>query len=192
MLYRLHWRLRARTRPFDLWQGLALVEKSQRWPRAQLDEMRDRKLVALVKRMYEASPHYRVLMDERQVRPADIRGAQDLAKLPVITKAILRDHAAALRTRGLSDDKVEVGVTGGTTGAPMRVVRDYEGTTWMRACYWRGFGWGGLTLGTPWVQLFGGSLGQGGGRRFNRVKNWFSGKVFLPAFELAEANVVGT
>jgi phenylacetate-CoA ligase len=189
-LYRLHWRLRARTRPFDLWQGLALVEKSQYWRRAELDEMRDRKLVALVQRMYEQSPHYRVMMDERGVRPADIRGAQDLGKLPVLTKAILRDHAAGLRARGYGDDQLEVGVTGGTTGAPMRVVRDYEGTTWMRSCYWRGFGWGGLTLGMPWVQLFGGSLGQGGARRFNRVKNWFSGKVFLPAFELSEQNVV--
>jgi phenylacetate-CoA ligase len=59
----------------------------------------------------------------------------------------------------------------------------------MRASYWRGYGWGGLRLGMPWVQLFGGSLGQGGGRPMARLKNWFAGKVFLPAFELAEGNV---
>jgi len=187
-LYRLHWRLRSRVRGFDLWEGLALVEESERWPRARLEEMRDRKLVDLVGHMYDGSPHYRALMDERGLRPADIRGAGDLPKLPVMTKAILREHAAALRTRDLPDAQIELGVTGGTTGVPMRVVRDLEGTTWMRACYWRGFGWGGLRLGMPWVQLFGGSLGQGA-RRFNRLKNWFAGKVFLPAFELGEANV---
>jgi hypothetical protein len=39
-------------------------------------------------------------------------------------------------------------------------------------------------LDRPWVQLFGGSMGYGG-RRLNRLKNLFAGKVFLSAFELA-------
>jgi len=188
-LYGLHWQARARFRKFDLWEGLALLKESQRWPRARLEEMRDGKLRALVARMYDASPHYRRMMDDKGVRPSDVRGVADIGKLPIMTKAIIHEHAAALRTADVGDDQLEVGITGGTTGVPMRVVRDYEGTTWMRAAYWRGFGWGGLELGTPWVQLFGGQLGQGNGRPMNRLKNWFAGKVFLPAFELGEANV---
>ena len=39
------------------------------------------------------------------------------------------------------------------------------------------------------MQLFGGSLGVGAARRFNRVKNWVAGKTFLPAFELGPDNV---
>ncbi len=57
-----------------------------------------------------------------------------------------------------------IGISGGsrsTTGQPMFVPRDLAGTPWMRGSYWRGFGWGGLRLGEPWVQLFGGSLGRG-------------------------------
>ena len=188
-LYRLHWQARARVAKFDLLDGLTLLEESQYWSRARLDEMRDRKLSTLVARMYQQSPAYRRMMDERAVRPADVQGVADIGKLPVMTKALLREHAQALRARDTLNDKVELGVTGGTTGAPMRVVRDYPGTTWMRASYWRGFGWGGLKLGMPWVQLFGGSLGRPGARRLNRLKNWFAGKVFLPAFELGAANV---
>jgi phenylacetate-CoA ligase len=187
-LYRLHWQVRSRVREFDLWQGLSLLRETERWPRARIDQLRDEKLRALVARMYRVSPHYRAMMDERGVRPADVTGLSDIGKLPVMTKAILREHAAALQATDLTDDKLEKGVTGGTTGVPMRVVRDYAGTTWMRASYWRGFGWGGLTLGQPWVQLFGGSLGHGA-RPLNRLKNWFSGKLFLPAFELDEHNV---
>ncbi|HVR62946.1 MAG TPA: hypothetical protein VMU50_13675 [Polyangia bacterium] len=188
-LYRLHWQARSRVARFDLAEGLALLEESQYWPRARIDEMRDRKLRALVARMYEQSPAYRRMMDESAVRPADVQGVADISKLPVMTKAVIREHAEALRARDTLADKVEVGVTGGTTGAPMRVVRDYPGTTWMRACYWRGFGWGGLKLGMPWAQLFGGSLGHARARRFHRIKNWFAGKVFLAAFELGAANV---
>jgi phenylacetate-CoA ligase len=187
-LYRLHWRLRAAGKELDLWHTLALLEESQRWPRPRLDDLRDRKLRALVVRLHAQSPGYRRLMDERGVAPADIGGLADLGKLPIMTKQILREQADALRATDVPAERLEVGTTGGTTGVPMKVVRDYGGTPWMRASYWRGFGWGGLRLGEPWVQLFGGSLG-GPGRKHNKLKNWFSGKLFLPAFELDGDNV---
>lgn len=188
-LYRLHWQVRSRVAPFDLHGMLALLEETQCWTRDRLEALRDEKLRALVARMYELSPHYRRMMDDLGVRPHDIRGAEDLGKLPIMEKSILRQHLEALRVRDMSDDRVETGVTGGTTGAPVRVVRDYAGTTWMRASYWRGLGWGGLRLGTPWAQLFGGSLGQQRTRPLDALKNWFAGKVFLPAFELGSGNV---
>jgi len=187
-LYRLHWQVRSRLEKFGIWDGLALLRESERWPRAQVDEMRDRKLRQLVERFYDVSPRYRRMMDEQGVKPADVRGVADIGRLPVMTKDVLRAHDADLRARDIPADRTETGLTGGTTGVPMKVPRDLEGTTWMRGCYWRGFGWGGLTLGQPWVQLFGGSLGRGG-RRLNRLKNWFAGKLFLPAFELSENNV---
>ncbi len=188
-LYRLHWQVRSRVAPFDLHGTLALLEESQCWSRGRLDDLRNEKLRALVAHMHDLSPHYRRMMDDLGVRPGDIRGTEDLGKLPVMTKETLRQHGAVLRARDIPDDRVETGITGGTTGAPMRVVRDYAGTTWMRASYWRGLGWGGLRLGTPWAQLFGGSLGRQRTRPLDPVKNWFAGKVFLPAFELGAANV---
>lgn len=187
-VYRLHWQLRSRLTKFDLLDSLALMAESERWPAHKMQELRDRKLRDLVARMWEVSPYYRQLMTEKGVRPADIRGIADLPKLPIMDKATLREQAQGLRARDIPDRDVEWGVTGGTTGLPMRVPRDLAGTPWMRGCYWRGFGWGGLKLGMPWVQLFGGSLGQGS-RKYNRIKNWFAGKVFLPAFELSGENV---
>ena len=115
-----------------------------------------------------------------------VQGLADLPKLPVLTREILRQHFDALRVRG--DVAVETGATGGTTGNPIKVVRDRTGSVWQRGCYWRGFGWGGLHLGEPFVQLFGGTLGVAPTRRLNRAKSWFSGKHFLPAFELAPQN----
>jgi phenylacetate-CoA ligase len=187
-LYRLHWRMRSARPQLDLWEALRLLNESERWPRPRIDELRDKKLRELVAAMHARSPHYRKLMDERGVAPADVRGVADIVKLPIMTKAILRESAAALRVPGFADGALEMGITGGTTGQPMRVPRDLAGTPWMRASYWRGFGWGGLRLGEPWVQLFGGSLGHGA-RPYNKLKNWFAGKVFLPAFELGEGNI---
>src|SRR5262249_34876645 len=99
----------------------------------------------------------------------------------------LRERAAELRCRG--DVPVEWATTGGTTGEPITVTRDLAGTVWQRACYWRGFGWGGLRIGEPFVQLFGGTLGVSEDRPLESVKRWSSGRTFLPAFEMSPANV---
>jgi phenylacetate-CoA ligase len=185
-LYRLHWEARSRAEGFGLTHALRFLEESERWERPRLDALRDEKLARLVEHAWAASPGYRAMMEERGVRPADVRGLSDLPKLPVLTKDALRTHAAALRFRDAR--RVEVGTTGGTTGNPMKVLRDAKGSVWQRGCYWRGFGWGGLRLGDPFVQLFGGTLGVTSARRLDRAKSWFSGKHFLPAFELAPHN----
>jgi phenylacetate-CoA ligase len=188
-LYSLHWELRSRLERFGLTDGLRFLVESERWPPERLRELRDTKLRTLVAHAYAHIPYYRVMMDQARVTPADVRGLDDLGRLPVMTKDILKTRGAELRAADIPADALEIGSTGGTTGAPMKYARDKANTVWQRACYWRGFSWGGLTLGTSYVQLFGGSLGQGGARKYNRLKNWFSGKVFLPAFELSEHNV---
>ena len=187
-LYRLHWEARSRTAGFGLTSALRFLGESERWERSRLDELRDRKLVGVVHRAYEQSPYYRKMMDEHGVRPDEVRGLADLPRLPILTKETLREHAAALRMRG--DFPVETGATGGTTGIPIQIVRDRAGSVWQRGCYWRGFGWGGLRLGEPFVQLFGGTLGVLQKRRLDRVKSFFSGKYFLPAFELGPENAL--
>jgi phenylacetate-CoA ligase len=188
-IYRLHWRIRSRFEGFGLTGALTLLADSERWPEERMRDLRDRKLRALVAHAWTAIPHYRLMMEEAGVRPDDVQGVHEIGRLPVMTKDILRQNAAELRARDIADTDLEIGSTGGTTGAPVKYARDRRGTVWQRGCYWRGFGWGGLTLGTRFVQLFGGSLGQSGGRRLNRSKNWFSGKLFLPAFELSPDNV---
>lgn len=186
-LYRLHWEARSRSGGgTGLSQALRLLAESERWERRRLEELRDEKLVRLVARAHAESPHYRRMMDERGVRPADVRGAADLPKLPILTKDTLRERFDELRFRPFVP--VETTTTGGTTGNPIKVVRDVAGSVWQRACYWRGFGWGGLRLGEPFVQLFGGTLGVAQRRRLDRAKSWFSGKHFLPAFELGPQN----
>jgi phenylacetate-CoA ligase len=185
-IYRLQWEARSRASGFGLLHALRLLEESQWWERRRLDAMRDDKLARLVEHAYAASPHYRRMMDGQGVRPSDVRGLADLPRLPVLTREVLRAHADELRFRDAS--RVEVGATGGTTGSPIRFVRDRAGTVWQRGCYWRGLGWGGLRLGEPFVQLFGGTLGVSRPRRLDRAKSWFSGKCFLPAFELGPAN----
>ena len=187
-LYALHWDVRERFTTLGFTGALAQLRESERWPRERIERLRDEKLRNLVARAYAVIPGYRGLMDQHGVKPDQIGGVRDLPRLPILTRDLLRERAASLQAGDLRADELEVGTTGGTTGAPIRVVRDLEGTVWQRACYWRGFGWAGLTLDRSWGQLFGGPLGHGA-RPLNALKNWFAGKVFLPAFELGPHNV---
>ncbi|MBN1608690.1 MAG: phenylacetate--CoA ligase family protein [Polyangiaceae bacterium] len=187
--YRYHWEIRSHLSSFGLLNAIRLLEESQWWPPARLNALRDSKLRRLVAHAYAQIPYYRHMMDESGVRPSDIQGVADLHRLPILAKDTLRNHYDELRARDIPDRKTELGVTGGTTGNPMRVRRDKAGTVWQRASYWRGYSWGGLHPGDAWVQVFGGALGLAQPTLLNKLKNWFAGKLFLPAFELGAHNV---
>ena len=50
--------------------------------RAELKKLQSERLVWQVKRMYENVPLFRQRMDEKGLSPADIKGVEDLSKLP--------------------------------------------------------------------------------------------------------------
>lgn len=87
--------------------------------RARQDEcLRD-----TVRRVYESVPYYRRLMERRGVTPGDVRGVDDLPKLPFVTKDDLREaYPYGMLARPLSDC-VRIQSTSGTTGK--RVVAFY-------------------------------------------------------------------
>ena len=95
-------------------------------PRAQIEAWQDERLAEQVRYVWENVPYYRAKMEAVHVTPDDVKGRQDLYKLPFLTKADLREaYPMGLRGAPLRDC-VRVHSTSGTTGK--RVV----------ACYTRG------------------------------------------------------
>lgn len=91
--------------------------------RATMKARQDELLVKQVKRVYEGVEYYRHLMDEKGVKPGDIRGTEDLHKLPFLSKADLRDAYPYGLLCGSLKDCVRIHSTSGTTGR--RVVAFY-------------------------------------------------------------------
>lgn len=93
---------------------------------AALDSLRkiqDEKIVKQVKHVYENVKYYRDLMDKAGVKPEDIKGVDDIKKLPFLTKADLRDaYPYGLLATDLKNC-VRIQSTSGTTGK--RVVAFY-------------------------------------------------------------------
>lgn len=89
----------------------------------QIRAWQDERLVKQVKHVYDNVEMYRKRMDEKGLKPEDIKGVEDLHKLPFITKDDLRDeYPYGLLATPLSDC-VRIQSTSGTTGR--RVVAFY-------------------------------------------------------------------
>ncbi|MBR3810222.1 MAG: phenylacetate--CoA ligase [Clostridia bacterium] len=89
----------------------------------EMKKLQSEKIVKQVKHVYENVPYYKNLMDEKGVKPEDIKGIDDLHKLPFLSKADLRDaYPYGLLAKPL-EDCVRIHSTSGTTGR--RVVAFY-------------------------------------------------------------------
>ena len=105
---------------------------------ASVEELRaiqNEKLVKQVKHVYDNVEYYRNLMDEKGVKPEDIKSIDDLHKLPFLTKADLRDaYPYGLLATDLKNC-VRIQSTSGTTGR--RVVAFYtqnDVELWEQCC----------------------------------------------------------
>ncbi len=67
-------------------------EKHETMSRDEMYALQSARLVDVVKRTYEGAPYYRAKMDSIGLKPEDIRGLEDIDKLPFTTKADLREN----------------------------------------------------------------------------------------------------
>jgi phenylacetate-CoA ligase len=96
-----------------------LLQKSQWWSEAQLEEYQLRQLNELLTHAYNNVPYYSKVFNERRLTPRDIRDFDDLEKLPFLTKEIVRNNIDALRARNYAPSKFEYVTTGGSSGTPL-------------------------------------------------------------------------
>ena len=59
--------------------------------REQILTWQNERLVKQVRHVWDSVPYYRKKMEEKGLTPDDIRGVEDLRKLPFLTKDDLRD-----------------------------------------------------------------------------------------------------
>lgn len=91
--------------------------------REEILRIQNEKIVKQVKHVYENVEYYRNLMDQKGVKPEDIKTVDDIKKLPFLTKADLRDaYPYGLLGTDLKNC-VRIQSTSGTTGK--RVVAFY-------------------------------------------------------------------
>ena len=91
-------------------------EEFETMPRQELKKLQDERLVWQVSRMYEKVELFRNRMDEMGLKPEDIKGVDDLHKLPFSYKQDLRDYYPYGLFAEPLENIVRVHASSGTTG----------------------------------------------------------------------------
>lgn len=137
---------------------LAAYERDQWLAPEQLRALQWERLQRLLLHCERHVPWYRRRWRELGITAADIRGLEDYARLPVLTKADIRAHAEEFRADGWHD-RVLYKATGGSTGEPLRFGYTRESNDRRTAVMWRGYGWAGARMGRRTLFLWGGAVG---------------------------------
>lgn len=96
-------------------------ETRERMSRDQMNDLQGKLLVETVERVYHNVDFYRRKMHELGIEPGDIKGIEDLDKLPFTTKQDLRDNYPYKLFAVPQNEIVRVHASSGTTGHPIVV-----------------------------------------------------------------------
>ncbi len=92
--------------------------KEESLPREELEQLQLQRLQETVARVYENVPYYRAKMQEKGLKPEDIKTLTDLQKLPFTTKQDMRDTYPFGLFAVPKDELVRIHASSGTTGKP--------------------------------------------------------------------------
>lgn len=128
----------------------------------QLADLQNNKLRRLIHHSYTNVPYYTRLFNNLGLKPEDILSRADLAKLPVLTKQIIRDNYNDMISLDVSQRRVREQASGGSTGVPLKFMTDMAawGNKWSST--FRAWGWYGFYVGEKIFTFGGNSLVKNG------------------------------
>jgi phenylacetate-CoA ligase len=142
-------------------EAVSALLAQEGWERKRIEAMQLQKLQRVVRFAYDRSPYYRGAMDERGLRPSDLKDIRDLSLWPLLNKAIVRERGSELMTAKKPPRGWLHGHTSGTTGSPLGLWYDRDACRMNNAVdrqfkIWAGLGkkdWIGLLLGRVVVPI---------------------------------------
>jgi phenylacetate-CoA ligase len=129
------------------------LERTQWWPAERLVALQLEKLRALLGRASAEVPYYRDVMNRLGLAPAQVGTLRDLAKLPFLTKDLIRANADRLKSDRASSLKRYN--TGGSSGEPLVFFIGADRVTHDVAAKWRATRWWGVDIGDPEIVVWG-------------------------------------
>lgn len=103
------------------------------------------KLTNLLKFAYNHNDYYRLLFDEYGLTPDAIKDPDDFKKIPYLDKRTIQENYGQLLSRGRW--RVDHRKTSGSTGIPLKFVKDRTALAYMNAVMHEVYGWHGIEVG---------------------------------------------
>jgi phenylacetate-CoA ligase len=153
---------------------LASLEKTQWWPPERLAELQNQKLCSLIHHAYNKVPYYRRVFDERGLSVRDIQTIDDLPKLPVLTKDLIRHNFTDLMPQDSRKWRPYLESSSGSTGEPLRYYTTMDAASISWAGEFRAWAWAGYRLGDKRVTLAGSALVPSKRPSISQRLRWFA------------------
>jgi phenylacetate-CoA ligase len=160
------------------------LERSQWFPREQLQQIQLRKLKVLLSNAKVNVPYYRAILAD--IDPASFQSISEIEKIPVLTKEMLKENFAQLdSTRRYRTIKK---TTGGSTGNPVTIYKSADSSAAAYAAYWRGYKWAGVGIGYRQARFWGVPNNMRD-KRMARWTDWITNRYRCSAFAFDEKDL---
>ena len=180
-------RLQERAKGHATLRMLREMEAADRLSVPELEQLQRKRLRHLVDVCYRHVPYVRRRMQEAGVEPRQIREAADLQRLPLLTKADIREHRSELRSE--TAKRLSVFTTGGSTGEPLIFDLGKRRIASRVACRQRVARWWGVGLGDPEIALWGSPVELSRQDWIRALRDRLMATRLLSAFEMNDARI---
>jgi phenylacetate-CoA ligase len=135
------------------WIYKNFLSRSQSWPVERREQFVMENLRETLVRASEGSAFYREQFRQAGFNPrTDFRSPEDLARLPLLTKAEVRKHSNEMIDHRFERGSV-ISHTSGSTGEPLPMRLNESFMAFDNACLFRHWSWAGYTFGAPMAAL---------------------------------------
>ena len=183
VIFPLHERLKGH----DTLERLRDLETTQWLPASQLVELQVANLRRFLADIGKSVPYYQELFAAARFEAASVASLSDLARLPFLTKAIIRQNVERLKARDAG--KLIRYNTGGSSGEPLIFYMGRDRVSHDVAAKWRATRWWGVDIGDIEIVVWGSPIELGAQDRVRQMRDRVLRTELLPAFDMSESNL---
>ncbi len=165
------------------------LEKTQWFSTQELKALQTARLKTFLIDVEQHVPYYQQLFNQLKFNPNNVTSLEDLKKLPLTAKPLIREHSEQLK----ADDAVGLAKfnTGGSSGEPLIFYIGNKRVSHDVAAKWRATRWWGVDIGDPEAVIWGSPIELSGQDKIKLVRDKLLRTHLIPAFEMSPAKIDG-
>jgi phenylacetate-CoA ligase len=160
------------------------LEASQWLSREQILAEQSARLRNFLVDIGQRVPYYRELFETLGFDPQQVKSAHDLAQLPLLTKAGIREQGERMKADG--HGPLTRSNTGGSSGQPLIFYMGLDRKSHDVGSKWRATRWWGVDIGDKEAVIWGSPIEHTGQDRVKMLRDALFRSTLLPAFEMSD------
>ncbi len=164
------------------------LRESERRSREELEALRHERLRRIAASAYAQTTYWRAVMDERGIKPENLRGLDDLRRFPLLAKGTIRERLEDMTWHG-EGRRVMLVRTSGSTNEALQFYTSSTREAHINAARMRGHEWIGVRRGDREMYFWGSPIELSKQDRVKRFRDWLVNDGLTNGFEVTPERV---